>query len=383
MGDNNLGFQIGDRIRIEEEEYIVQGAITFYNDADDYKWIEYKIKSVNNSNIRWLSIDSTYSEYAIYNQCKSSKDFKEDKLIDKGYKEADYGNGRVISFIGDVDVSTGDKVSFREFEDSTEERIMAIETWEDEVEYSQGYYLDESEIKKVSSTNDINYGNDNSNFISGNDQGSRSNKSKGVVIAIVVLIIGILFFAIVINTGSGSGKEAMSKVISTNSNFTYSTSITSDLDDTQKADVYTTSLSIEQATKTIIDGIGGEATNVQENAEDGSVAIMTDEEYCLVYKSENEDTLVQISTRRYVYSSTNKPYRCHHSTGIYYRRYYYSRGYSTDKNKYGKYRNGYENYSGGTVDVNSNNKYQDYSNSVRQSSTSSRTSSGGGTSSGK
>ena len=112
---------------------------------------------------------------------------------------------------------------------------------------------------------------------------------------------------------------------------------------------------------------------------------MTDDEYCLVYEdSEDGGTLVQICTRLYAYSSSNEPYHSRRSTGRYFRRYYYTKGYSSDKGSYSTdHTSSYGSYSDTTVSTNSNDTYSNYSNSVRQASIASRSSSGGGTSSGK
>ena len=75
--------------------------------------------------------------------------------------------------------------------------------------------------------------------------------------------------------------------------YSYETSITSDLNEEEKADVYSTSRSIEMAAKDIINAIDGETEDVQENTEDESVAILTEHEYCLVYESEEGKTMVQ------------------------------------------------------------------------------------------
>lgn len=378
MGGNNLYFETGDKIKVDNQKYIVKGLITFYNDADDYRWTEYKIKSINSSTIRWLSIDTTYDEYAIYDQCKYNKTFDESNIISQGYKEADYGQARVTAFRGSVDVEVGDRVRFREFEDISEEKIIAIEIWEDEAEYSKGYYLDEDEIEKLESDNEYSdYNVTNKGYYS-NDSG----KIKNVFIGIVGIIM--VIFIVIGAKSIGKPKQvAMSQFIGSDSNFTYTTSITSDIDNSQKADVYSTKLSVEAAAKAIIDGIGGNTEDVQENIEDSTVAIMTADEYCLVYISETGETLVQISNRKYTYSSNNEPYRSRSSTGRYYRSYYYTRGYASDSDRYSGSKNGYENYSDGNVSTNSSNKYQSYSDSVRQSSAGARTSSGGGTSSGK
>lgn len=369
----NLSFNLRDRLKVGGEEYQVIGIIEYLNNSDGYAWTEYKIKNTNDSTIRWLSIDSGYEEYAIYRVSK--KGYIDNDIKAMGYRETDFGEARVSLCNGDVDVDLGDKVKYREFEDLSEENIIAIEEWEDETEYSNGYYLDEYEITKIYSSG---Y---NNREVKYNNYKPRTNKkiSNGSAIAVIalLLIIGIIFF------NNKVSKNNISKYISGSSSFTYTTSITSDLNNKEKADVYTTPLTVELAAKDIVDGINGDTEDIQENTEDGSVAIITSDEYGLVYNTEEGETLVQISSRLYVYSSTNDPYRSRYSTARYFRNYYYSRCYSSDYNKYKKYSNGYENYEGGYVDTNYNDTYRNYSDSVRQSSVNSRSSSGGGTNSGK
>ena len=142
---------------------------------------------------------------------------------------------------------------------------------------------------------------------------------------------------------------------------------------------------VDSAAKDIIDAINGKTEDVQQNTEDGdnSVAILTKKEYCLIYTSEDGETLVQISTRKYAYYNDDDPYRSRTGTRRYYRRYYYSRGYSSDYGSWGSTNSPYDSYSGGTINSNPNDTYNSYAGSVRQSSTTSRSSSGGGTSYGK
>ena len=63
-----------------------------------------------------------------------------------GYRQADAGQAVVTSCFGQVDTSPGDTVRYTEYEDGTEELIIAVEQWEDETEYSKGCYLDMDEI---------------------------------------------------------------------------------------------------------------------------------------------------------------------------------------------------------------------------------------------
>ncbi|MFR4996418.1 MAG: DUF4178 domain-containing protein [Clostridium paraputrificum] len=374
-----MNFDINSKIKIEGILYSVLGKISFINYADNYKWTEYKVICVNTKDINWLSVDETYDEYALYTQKNSSRGFSDDEILKKGYKEADYGIAEVTYVEGVADTQVGDKVSYREFEDITEEKIISIEDWDGDKEYSTGYYLDKDEITREYTTT---Y--DGDGYTNGTDFSDklRNNKSS-------IFLVGAVVFFILISLGGlfalmrGSDSKKILEYLKTSVNYEYSTSITSEVESDERADVYKTSFTVDSASKDIIDGIEGDVEDVQENTEDGTVAILTKDEYCLVYFSESNETLVQVSSRLYSYTSSNAPYRARHSSAAYYRRYYYSRGYNTDRTRYNKKTTSYENYDDGTINPNTNDKYKNYSESVRQSSTSSRPTSGGGTSSGK
>ena len=342
----NLYFNVGDTIKADGSDYIVEGLIVFINEADNLKWTEYKIRQLSSRKVKWLSVDNDYEEYAIYTQAGSKKGFSESEILSKGFKEADFGKANVISFAGNVDVENGDWVRYREFEDISE------------------------------ANNNASYGNKN-NFNNKESNGVFKRFLAFILILMLFPVVGFLVPKIFIN------KDKIADYLSSSGLFTYTTSITSDLNNNEKADVYSTALSVEEAAKSVIDCVNGDVEDIQENAEDGTVGIMTKYEYCLVYTDTENQTLAQISQRSYVYSSTNEPYRSTNTTARYFRRHYYTIGYSSDSSRYKKYTSGYDNYDDGYIDTNSNNKYKTYSNSVRQSSVNSRTSSGGGTSSGK
>ena len=147
-------------------------------------------------------------------------------------------------------------------------------------------------------------------------------------------------------------KKTIHKYLEGNINFSYQTSITSGLNEKERADVYSTDLSVDDAAKAIIQAIDGGTEDVQKNGEDDSVAILTKGEYCLVYTSTDQTTMVQISSCAYVYQSTNTPYHATGHTHSYYRGFYYSRGFFGDRDRYRQRTSGYENYSGETVDTN-------------------------------
>jgi len=202
-------------------------------------------------------------------------------------------------------------------------------------------------------------------------------------IIIAIVIMGSMFFNAF---GNLFQDKNIDKYLKASTNYTYATSITSNQKESEKATVYTTSLSVDLAVKDIINMLKGDLISVQQNTEDqgdDSVTILTKKEYCLVYKSTDEITTIQISSRLYAYTSDSTPYHSSLFTNRYYRGYYYSNAYSSDNHSYKKYNSSYSSFNDSTVTSNNSDPYSTYSSSVRQSSSSSRSSSGGGISSGK
>ena len=286
-------------LSIEGAEYRVTGGIEFHNRSDGSRWWEYCLLETRTRGIKWLSIDNIYEEYAIYTQCPYGSEFDEMNIFRDGYRQADAGQAVVTSCFGQVDASPGDTVRYTEYEDGTEELIIAVEQWEDETEYSKGCYLDMDEIVLLDSG------------CSGQAESNRTlgfvNMKNLAVAAVILAVLGVLSYTYI-----QSNKKTIHKYLEGNINFSYQTSITSDLNEKERADVYSTDLSVDDAAKAIIQAIDGGTEDVQKNGEDDSVAILTKSEYCLVYTSTDQTTMVQISSRAYVYQSTNTPY---HATG--------------------------------------------------------------------
>ena len=208
----------------------------------------------------------------------------------------------------------------------------------------------------------------------------RYNKKYLKPISLVIILICIILFINLII----SGNSTILNYLKTNSSkYIYITSITGE--NNEKADVYKSNSDLDSTAKDIINSINGEVESVQQNTEDGgnSIAILTNDEYCLIYISEDKEVLIQVSSRKYAYTTDKSPYNASSGTYGYYRSYYYSRGYKNDIDDFSSSNSAYKNFDGKKVDFNSLDSYNNYSSSIRQSSIKSRSSSGGGISSGK
>ena len=353
MSDDNLSLKLGSDMKLNGVRFVVDGYIVF-EDKDGTKWIEYKIKSKSRSQIRWLMVDSLNDEYAVYKEEPYSEEFLDANIKTNGYKEVDNSSARVLDYGGNVDVDIDEIVFYKEYEDDTEELLISIENWDGDQEFSKGHYIDKNDIQKLDSKLNTKENIDILDRINKSNEHKENKKNLGITIAIILMVLVLIF------SESEDQDKRLSKVIESNSIFQYETSITSDLNDGKKADVYSINKTIEEVAKLLIDELEGDIENVQENEEDGTVAITISDEMALVYSSEDLKTLVQVSSREYVYSSRNTLYRGSHRANSYYRGYYYGKVYDQDQNR-----------------------YKAYSNSIRQSSVNSRSSSGGGISSGK
>ncbi len=369
---------VGDQIKADGDYYTILGKITFRNKADNKTWDEYRLKSVQYSNEeRWLSVDEFYNEYSI-----SRVDPTAVSLTGAmGYHQVDSGIEQVIAISGDVgDVVVGDTARFEEYEDNEEEKIVSVEDWDDGTEYSRGYYLDPWE-----------FGKDGESQTMQRVKGNIGNIITGILVCMIFLI-GLLAEAV---PALFAGKKKIENYVKNNIKYEYVTSITGN--EKQKANVYLYKESasivsspdedyqLKACAEDIISGVEGNTESVQQNTEDGdnSIAILTKKEYCIIYRGEDDKIYVQVSNRKYAYTSDKEPYHSRRSTHRYYRRFYHSTGYGSDSSTYSRSSSSYEGYSDTGIAYDSNNSLNTYSNSVRQTSAASRNSSGGGLSSGK
>lgn len=365
-------FKIGTILRIRGMECRVVSSITYTNPQDNNKsWTEYRLNTPQGE--QWLSVDDIYKEYSMSHPTKLKKN-----QIGPEWHKVDGGIQVVRSFEGHVDVETGDRAEFAEFEDASEDNTLSLEIWDDGTEISQGYYIEAGDIQRI-----------------GFEEPKTSKAAsifKLIFLSIVILILSSGVKGIYREIRGENNK--ISNYLSHSSKYDYETSITGD--EKQKADVYeldsfeyptTTALVVED----IIKNIDGETESITQSDEDDSVTILTKREFCLVYVSEDgdedgdgyDDIYVQISGRKYNYTSDNSPYHASRVTSRWYRNSYYSRGYDSDASKWSRTPSAYETYQGTIVQDMGNGYFDAYSSSVRQASIKARQSDSGGISSGK
>lgn len=356
-------YRVGTLLNINGLSGKVIGYIEYVNPQDSNKsWTEYRLKTEKGE--CWLSCDEVYNEYYISWPANHVKG-----RIGPEWHKVDEGTQVVRSAGGDVDVDPGERASFVEYEDASEDLTLSVEIWSDGSEFSTGKYIEKSDI-----------------VATGYEEPKKQiNLTTWLVIFAILFpplwVMGNTFFA------SLNANKSIAKYVKESKEYVYETSLSGN--EKQKATVYAFHMEAptEAVAMDIIQGIEGNTESVtqKDNKTNEEIAILTDKEYCLVYHPEDDEqkVYVQVSSRKYNYTSDNAPYRISSAGTAWYRSHYYSSGYSADSSSYKGTPSAYSMYNGTTIHNIGNGYFDSYSSSIRQASINSRQSSSGGLSSGK
>ncbi|MBQ9984067.1 MAG: DUF4178 domain-containing protein [Lachnospiraceae bacterium] len=363
-------YRVGTLLNINGMDGKVIGYIRYRNPDDGNKsWTEYRLRTSRGE--CWLSCDEEYNEYSISWPANDVRG-----QIGPEWHKVDEGTQVVQSSGGDVDVDPGERASFVEYEDATEDHTLSVEIWSDGTEFSKGEYIEQSSIIEKG-------------YEASRDRGSDNRVSKLVGIMVVFMVVcsmGSSLLSALFSGGIGSTPK-ISDYLGNSSSYVYETSITGNEQQQAMVYKYYTSSTTDTVAMDIIQGVDGATESVTQNNDtaDAEIGILTTNEYCLVYHPEDDKDVVyvQVSDRKYNYTSDHSPYRSSSSTTSWYRSHYYSSGYSSDASSYSSTPSAYSMYNGSTIHNIGNGYFDSYSSSIRQSSVNNRSSSGGGLSSGK
>lgn len=337
----------GQILYIDNQKYVVINMIEFSEDT--WIWQEYEIVSETGLH-RWLSVETNENnqdEFYIYDVFKGIVKTNEIEFTigNKKYELFEKGRAVVRDYFGNADVDKYETCEFFDYISEDKKTIISVENWSGELEKSIGELVENSRIRftdeidrsKVTTTLNI----------------STKGSWIGGVIAIIICIFP--FLAVFL---TGSANKSIQKYISKQSSkYSYVTSVTNNTNN-KKAKVYKSSLTTIDATvKDIIDGVPEgitKTTDVDSSTDDDGIGIQTKKEYAYIYEEDGK-IYVQVSDKKYVDSSGGSTY--HSSRSRYYRSAYTTSSQSST--------------------------YNSYAYSAKQKSINSRTSSGGGTSSGK
>lgn len=337
-------------VYIERVKYTVVNMIEYKEDT--WVWQEYEIKHDAGA-IRWLCVEkdeNNKTEYSIYD--KYYGDINENEISfssqNTQYELYEKGTATVKDYFGNADVDVGERCEYIDYISEDKSKVLSIEKWEEEIEKSEGRYIDSS---KVRITNEID---------TQKEEMEKINKKKGRIMSWI--IYGIIFLPLIISVFSSltSGlfvNKSMQKYIDKQKKYTYVTSVTNNTN-REKAKIYKSPYNeIDTTVKDIISGVPEgitETIDADPNTEEDGIGLKTKEEFAYIYL-ENGNVYVQVSNKNYANNNKGSTYHNRYHT-------YYYATYNSNRSSY---------------------TYSTYRNSARQQSVNSRTSSGGGTSSGK
>lgn len=337
-------------VYIERVKYTVVNMIEYKEDT--WVWQEYEIKHEAGA-IRWLCVEkdeNNKTEYSIYD--KYYGDINENEISfssqNTQYELYEKGTATVKDYFGNVDVDVGERCEYIDYISEDKSKVLSIEKWDEEIEKSEGRYIDSS---KVRITNEID---------TQKEEMEKINKKKGRIMSWI--IYGIIFLPLIISVFSSltSGlfvNKSIQKYIDKQKKYTYVTSVTNNTN-REKAKIYKSPYGdIDTTVKDIISGVPEGITDTIDtdpNTEEDGIGLKTKNEFAYIYL-ENGNVYVQVSNKNYANNNTGSTYHNRYHT-------YYYATYNSNRSSY---------------------TYSTYRNSARQQSVNSRTSSGGGTSSGK
>ena len=374
----------GQVLYIDTDKYSVVNMVEYLERGEEtWIWKEYEISKGIGSN-KWLCVEEVENgkyEYSIYEPCHSRVDTNELEFTYNGSKYELYEKGTetVKNYFGNADVDRYESAEYFDYISEDKTTIISAEKWEDEIEFSIGKYIDESRVRITDEINSIGTSYTNTSAAFTNYQKANDGQKATKIFTIIMMLL--IFLPIIFSLFSGIFvNKSMEKYLDKSDKYKYVTSITNN-SNKKKAKVYESTLTTIDATvKDIIDGvpegiekivsdtesatnntissentISGQNLLSSDNSsttEDG-IGLQTKKEYAYVYK-ENSKIYVQVSSKEYMNNSGTMYHSRHY--------HHYYRTYTSER---------------------TNPTYTSYAYSARQRSINSRTSSGGGTSSGK
>ncbi|MBP3708643.1 MAG: DUF4178 domain-containing protein [Clostridia bacterium] len=336
----------GQIIYIDNVKYIVSNMVKYAEDT--WIWYEYAIVGEKGERI-WLCIEEDENgneEYSIY---ESYGGYINDNEMSININDIEYelyekGKATVKDYFGDADVDMNETCNYTDYMSKDQMYIASVEYWEGEVERSIGQYIDSSAIRVTDE------------FDSTNLRPEVKINKNGIIATVLILVL--CFFGPIISAISGLFvNKSIQKYLDKSSSYKYVTSVTNNTNN-KKAKVYKSSYStIDKTVKNIIDGVPEGITKTidpEPGTDKDGIGLQTKKEFAYIYE-EDGDVYVQVSKKDYVENNGGSTYHSGHRS-------YYHSAYRSSR---------------------SSSTYSSYASSARQSSINSRSSSGGGTSSGK
>ena len=258
-----MRYNVGNDLSVQGVRYLILGSILYKDNAHGDEWEEYRLRNHDDRSESWLSIDMGNQEYEMSFMIGASK-------APDGFKLVDSGTQVVRGRAGNVDVDMGETAQYETWEDASGEHTYSVERWSDEVEYSRGMYVALDDIKDLGPSPDA------------KKVKSSSSGVGGLIIAMLVAVaIGMsaLFFG-----GEGNNTD-VAKLLNVSGEYV----LVKEASTSNDVLVYATAKSVDDASKDIINKLEGEVQSVKEDEDGTTVALLTGNEYILVYEDVGKD----------------------------------------------------------------------------------------------
>lgn len=144
---NLLNLEYGQYIIIDKIKYSVQSMMKFI-EGPSY-WIEYKLHDENSRQERYLNVELN-GQISIFEVISNSSFNLAMKIVYDGekYELQQKGNGKIDTYYGMTDVGLKEEVEYYDYISQDNKKIISIEVWKGEREFSKGTYVKKVKVLK-------------------------------------------------------------------------------------------------------------------------------------------------------------------------------------------------------------------------------------------
>ena len=294
-------FRTDSKLKIDDDNYRVIGATTFSNMNAKEKWAEYILENIDDNKVCWLEVNEDYKEYILFQNREFFNKIDHDKLFSNNFILYSSGTAEIVVNTGLSNRSNGDEIKYRKFQNEFIGRVIEYKGWNDEEEYSIGEFINENRISAP--TNNVKtdfdglkdedgmYDNIYELNVVENSDEERFRKTSysifTICLVLILVFLGIKFIGVMRG-------ETLDNVVRFDESFTYKTSLS---DGDNLANVYRSSEILEK-TKDII--LNKASVNYKtKDIETGTIVLMNDKEFCIIYTGTLGEVLIQVSSRKY------------------------------------------------------------------------------------
>jgi len=345
---------VGDAFRIEGTFFRVTGKVQYQNLETQEKWYEYYVFAPETGQRALYSCGIYKKENWLIE--------KEDKISLDDVYFVEQEVTEVIAARGTVDLQVGERGVLKKYQDAFGKTVKIVRTWNDEDSFYCGYCEGAMENPF---TEDIHAGKKKRKRKRGFRNTERTPAQESMFrFRIILSILAVVITTLCSIWNFMNVPSAMKYIEENNLKYIHLRSLITDNQDF--ADVYMSSDSLDNTAIELIECIDGKAEEIQQNLDNGdrSIAILTNKEYCFIYESVENQVLVQISPRKYAYSSDYALFQGTEYATEYYKHFYYTWGYSSDRKKYPEVTSPYLTYANRVLNINNRDKYSEYADKV-------------------